>query len=96
MGVKRHVSSWVGPESQSGSRGFCVEDEGDEGNVLISSKDTIKVVPVLNVCLLLPLQLSSISKAINSTEVPVKEKHARRILSNNPTPTSCMKSVPLR
>lgn len=27
-------------------------------------------------------QLSSISKAINSTEIPVKEKHARRILNN--------------
>lgn len=30
---------------------------------------------------LLSAQLSSISKAINSTETPVKEKHARRILS---------------
>lgn len=29
---------------------------------------------------LLSFQLSSISKAINSTETPVKEKHARRIL----------------
>lgn len=31
---------------------------------------------------LLLFQLSSISKAINSTEIPVKEKHARRILNN--------------
>lgn len=32
---------------------------------------------------LLLFQLSSISKAINSTEIPVKEKHARRILNKS-------------
>lgn len=34
----------------------------------------------IHFCHVLSTQLSSISKAINSTETPVKEKHARRIL----------------
>lgn len=37
-------------------------------------------LPQIHSCHLLSTQLSSISKAINSTETPVKEKHARRIL----------------
>lgn len=38
---------------------------------------------------LLSAQLSSISKAINSTETPVKEKHARRILSKKKRKKIC-------
>lgn len=40
----------------------------------------LRLIPLLS-SPLLSAQLSSISKAINSTETPVKEKHARRILS---------------
>lgn len=39
--------------------------------------------PAFIPCHVLSSQLSSISKAINSTETPVKEKHARRILYKN-------------
>ncbi len=53
---------------------------------------SLRLTPLLSFPLL-SSQLSSISKAINSSETPVKEKHARRILKKTINPISKLTSV---